>query len=266
MIRPKESCRPVKPTRQSAPTVEGKHVSAVCCFQLLMRSTPIITGLVFVAAGAYVLGVATLLLWLSGDWRWVEGWIFGVWLVSFIAAIFLWLHYKDPTLLAERMRMPGSGGESRSDMAILIGVKVGWIAWIVLSPLDVRFGWMPRLPLWSEVCGGILLLGGSFFMFRAFTDNTYLSQLVRIQTERGQHVIDTGVYGFVRHPMYLGASLVFVGGALLLGSVCGLLVALAEVLLLVLRIFGEEKLLARDLEGYQECLEKVRYRLVPHVW
>jgi protein-S-isoprenylcysteine O-methyltransferase Ste14 len=195
-------------------------------FQPLMRSTPIITGLVFVAAGAYVLGVATLLLWLSGDWRWVEGWIFSVWLVSFIAAIFLWLHYRDPGLLAERMRMPGSGGESRSDMAILIGVKVGWIAWIVLSPLDVRFGWMPRLPLWSEVCGGILLLGGSFFMFRALTDNTFASQLVRIQTERGQHVIDTGVYGIVRHPMYLGGDLVFVGGALLLGSVCGLLVAL----------------------------------------
>ncbi len=67
---------------------------------------------------------------------------------------------------------------------------------------------------------------------------------MRIQTERGQRIIDTGVYGFVRHPMYLGASLWFVGGALLLGSVCGLLVALAEVLLLVLRIFGEERLLA----------------------
>lgn len=196
----------------------------------------------------------------------MEGWIFCVWFVSFIAAIFLWLYYKDPTLVAERMRMPGTAGQSRADMAILIGVKVGWIAWIVLPPLEVRFGWMPHLPLWNEVCGGILLLEGSFFMFRAFTDNKYLSQLVRIQTERGQHVIDTGVYGFVRHPMYLGACLVFVGGALLLGSVCGLLVALAEVLLLVLRIFGEEKLLGRDLEGYHEYLEKVRYRLVPQVW
>ena len=231
-----------------------------------MRSTPINTGLVFVAVGAYALGAATLMLWLSGDWRWVAGWIFGVWLVSLLAAIFLWLHYKDPKLLAERLRMPGSGGESRSDLAILIGVKVGWIAWIVLSPLDVRFGWMPRLPLWSEACGGSLLLGGSFFMFRAFTDNTYLSQLVRIQTERGQHVIDTGVYGFVRHPMYLGACLVFVGGALLLGSVCGLLVGLGLVGLLILRIFGEEKLLVRDLEGYRAYLEKVRYRLMPHVW
>src|SRR5271166_1613652 len=231
-----------------------------------MRPTSIITGLMLVAAPVGVLGFASLLLWLSGDWRWVEGWIFGIWWVSFVAALYLWLRFRDPALLAERMRMPGSGGESRSDMAILFATKLCFMASLFVSALDVRFGWTPRLPLWSEVCGGTLLLGGSFFMFRAFTDNTYLSQLVRIQTERGQHVIDTGVYGFVRHPMYLGASLVFVGGALLLGSVCGLLVALAEVLLLVLRIFGEEKLLARDLEGYQKYLEKVRYRLVPHVW
>ncbi len=74
---------------------------------------------------------------------------------------------------------------------------------------------------------------------------------MRIQSERGQHVIDTGVYGLVRHPMYLGADLMFVGGALLLGSAVGLLVGLGLVLLLVLRIFGEEKLLASDLEGYQ---------------
>jgi protein-S-isoprenylcysteine O-methyltransferase Ste14 len=231
-----------------------------------MRPTPIITGLMLVAAPVGVLGLAALLLWLSGDWRWVEGWIFGVWWVCFVTAIFFWLHYKDPALLAERMRMPGSGGESRSDLAILIGIKVCFLASIAVSALDVRFGWTPRLPLWSEVCGGILLLGGGFPFFRAFTDNPYLSQLVRIQTERGQHVIDTGVYGIVRHPMYLGASLVFVGAALLLGSVCGLLVGLANVGLLILRIFGEEKLLTRDLEGYRTYREKVRYHLIPHVW
>jgi len=231
-----------------------------------MRSKAIITGLMLTAALVGILGFAALLLWLSGDWRWAEGWIFDAWWVSFIAATLLWLYYKDPALLAERMRLPGTGGESRADMAILIGIKVGFLAWIVLSALDVRFGWMPRLPLWCEVCGGILLFGGNFPVLRAFADNTYASQLVRIQSERGQHVIDTGVYGFVRHPMYLGASLWFVGGALLLGSVCGLLVGLATVGLIILRIFGEEKLLARDLEGYQAYREKVRYRLVPRVW
>ncbi|MGB9489276.1 MAG: methyltransferase [Terriglobales bacterium] len=207
-----------------------------------------------------------LLLWLSGDWRWVEGWIFGIWWVSLASAILLWLRSRDPALLAERFRMPGSGGESSSDVAILIGIKLCFMALIVVPALDKRFGWTPRLPLWCEVCGGILLLAGSFPFFRAFTDNTYASQLVRIQSERGQHVIDTGVYGFVRHPMYLGASLAFVGGALLLGSISGLLLALALIGLLVVRIFGEEKLLARDLEGYQAYREKVRYRLLPHVW
>ncbi len=218
------------------------------------------------AAAAYVVGLMALLLWLSGDWRWVEGWIFGVWWASFMAVVVSWLSLRDPALLAERLRLPGSGGEPRADTAILIAIKLGFVAWIVLSPLDIRFGWMPRLPLWSELCGGILLLVGSCITFRAITDNTYLSPLVRIQTERGQHLIDTGVYGFVRHPMYLGASLWFVGGALLLGSVCGLLIALAIVGLLILRIFGEEKLLTHNLEGYRAYVQKVHYRMVPHVW
>ncbi len=231
-----------------------------------MRPTPIMTGIIVVAVPVGILGVAAMMPWLSGDWHWVEGWIFGICWASLIAATFLRLCYKDPALLAERLRLPGTGGESRADMAILIGIKMGFLAWIVLSPLDVRFGWMPRLPLWCEVCGGILLVAGGFFMFRALADNTFASQLVRIQTERGQHVIDTGVYGFVRHPMYLGADLVSVGGALLLGSFCGLLVALGIVGLFVLRIFGEEMLLARDLEGYRSYREKVRYRLIPHVW
>ncbi|MGA9902677.1 MAG: isoprenylcysteine carboxylmethyltransferase family protein [Terriglobales bacterium] len=251
------------PPHQSAPTVEGKHASAVLCLQLPMRPTPITLGLMLAGLAVVYLG---LLLWLSGNWRWVEGWIFGVWWVSFASTILLWLHYRDPALLAERFRMPGTGGESRADVAILIGIKVCFLALIVLPALDVRFGWTPRLPLWCEVCGGILVLGGSFPFFRAFTDNTYASQLVRIQTERGLHVIDTGVYGFVRHPMYLGASLVFVGAALLLGSTSALLLGLAMIGLLVVRIFGEEKLLARDLEGYKEYLQKVRYRLVPHIW
>jgi len=231
-----------------------------------MRSTPIITALKLVGVGVWLVVIAVLPPWLSGDWRWVEGWILGVWLAVFIAGSGFWLYYKDPALLAERMRMPGTGGESRFDLVILIGVKLVWVAWMVLPALDVRFGWTTRLPLWSEVCGGVLLFAGSVFMFRAVADNTFASQLVRIQTERGQHVIDTGVYRFVRHPMYLGGSLMLVGGGLLLGSIVGLVLGIGEVLLLVVRIFIEEKLLVRDLAGYQEYRRNVRYRLVPHVW
>jgi len=231
-----------------------------------MRSTPIITALKLVGVGVWLVVIAVLPPWLSGDWGWVEGWILGVWLAVFIAGSGFWLYYKDPALLAERMRMPGTGGESRFDLVILIGVKLVWVAWMVLPALDVRFGWTTRLPLWSEVCGGVLLFAGSVFMFRAVADNTFASQLVRIQTERGQHVIDTGVYRFVRHPMYLGGSLMLVGGGLLLGSIVGLVIGIGEVLLLVVRIFIEEKLLVRDLAGYQEYRRNVRYRLVPHVW
>jgi protein-S-isoprenylcysteine O-methyltransferase Ste14 len=231
-----------------------------------MRSKQIKPGLMLVAAPAGVLGFAIFTIWLSGNWRWVEGWIFGAWWVSFMAAFVLWLHYKDPALLAERLRMPGSGGESRADMAILLGLKCCFMASIVVPALDMRLDWTPRLPLWSEVGGGILLLGGSFFMFRALADNTFASQLVRIQTERGQHVIDTGVYSLVRHPMYFGGSLMFVGAPLLLGSVCGLLVGLATVGMLIVRMFGEEKLLTRNLDGYSVYMQKVRHRLIPGVW
>ena len=73
-----------------------------------MRPTPINTGLIVVAVSIAILGLAALMLWLSGDWRWVEGWIFGIWWVCFAAVTLVWLHYRDPALLAERMRMPGT--------------------------------------------------------------------------------------------------------------------------------------------------------------
>lgn len=129
-----------------------------------------------------------------------------------------------------------------------------------------RFGWTPHLPRWLEAVGGVLLVGAAFFFFRAFKDNPFLSPLVRIQTERKQQVVSTGVYGFVRHPMYLGATLMFIGGPLLLGSAWGLLVGASLVLLLMIRIRGEETLLACELEGYDAYRKKVRYRLFPGIW
>jgi protein-S-isoprenylcysteine O-methyltransferase Ste14 len=111
------------------------------------------------------------------------------------------------------------------------------------------------------------MLAGSFFLFfRSYTDNTFLSPLVRIQEERKQRVISTGVYGIVRHPMYLGGILMFFGAPLLIGSGYGLLAGLALTILLMARITGEEEMLGRELDGYREYMQKVRYRLVPFLW
>jgi protein-S-isoprenylcysteine O-methyltransferase Ste14 len=103
-------------------------------------------------------------------------------------------------------------------------------------------------------------------LYRSYTDNPFVSPLVRIQKERKQYVVSTGVYGFVRYPMYLGAIFMFVGTPMLLGSKYGILIGAIISLLLVARIIGEEKMLIEELEGYADYKKKVRYRLIPFVW
>jgi protein-S-isoprenylcysteine O-methyltransferase Ste14 len=134
-------------------------------------------------------------------------------------------------------------------------------------PLDAkRFGWSPAFPPWLNILGGALLVGSFFLFFRSYTDNTFLSPLVRIQEDRMQRVVSTGVYGFVRHPMYLGAILMFFGAPLLLGSLYGILAGFGLTILLMARIRGEEAMLTRELEGYRVYTQNFRYRLFPYLW
>ncbi len=218
-------------------------------------------------AALYIALWPALMFVLAGGGLWVEGWLFAGWFLGLCATVIVWLYRKDPALLAERYRRPGSGGQKGRDQAIVYALVVGFGAWIVLMPLDARrFGWTPPLPIGLKAAGGALLMLSARLLFRSFHDNTFLSPLVRIQTERRQSVVSTGVYGFVRHPMYLGAVLMFVGAPLLIGSAIGLAVAAALTLLLAFRIVGEERTLAGELEGYAEYRRKVRYRLVPWVW
>ena len=134
-------------------------------------------------------------------------------------------------------------------------------------PLDSRrYGWSPAFPPWLEAIGIAMLVRSAFLFFRSYTDNTFLSPLVRVQKERGQRVVSTGVYGFVRHPMYLGGSLMFLGAPLLLGSLYGVVAGSALTVLLMVRIVGEEAMLARDLDGYVDYMRQVRYRLFPLLW
>jgi protein-S-isoprenylcysteine O-methyltransferase Ste14 len=177
------------------------------------------------------------------------------------------LYRKDPALLAERYRKPGTVNQKGWDKYVVYFLVIGFIAWIVIMPLDAkRFGWTAGFPLCLKILGGLGLIVSFFFFFRAYTDNTFLSPLVRIQTERKQQVVSTGVYGFVRHPMYLGALFLFTGTPLLLGSVYGIIIGLAILFLLVARIIGEEKMLINELEGYADYKMKVKYRLIPFIW
>ena len=129
-----------------------------------------------------------------------------------------------------------------------------------------RFQWTTGFPLWLQVVGVVALMFSAFFIFRSYVDNTFLSPLVRIQTDRKQRVVSTGVYGFVRHPMYLGGALLFIGVPMLLGSAFGLAIGFALLLLVAGRIVGEERLLVQELEGYEEYRTKVKYRLIPLIW
>lgn len=221
-----------------------------------------------IATVLYLLAYPVLILGLGGDRRWAEGWIFSIWFVSFCIATIVYLYYNDPALLAERYRRPGKGsGEQSWDRYFIYAIGILFMAWFVVMPLDARrFDWSPDFPLWLVLTGAALLGAATFFMFRAYTDNTFLSPLVRIQSERQQRVVSTGVYGIVRHPMYLGAICLMLGAPLFLSSLAGLALAGLMIALVIARIVGEEKVLLSGLEGYQDYRNKVKYRLIPHIW
>jgi len=215
----------------------------------------------------YILIFPALVLLLSGDWLWIEGWIFNLWFIALCATVIIYLYINDPALLAERYKQPGAANQRRWDKYVVIGIALGFILWIVIMPLDAkRFGWSAGFPLWLKAIGMIGLLLSAFLFYRSYADNTFLSGLVRIQAERKQRVVSTGVYGFVRHPMYLGGILLFIGAPLLMGSFYGVITGILLSLLLMFRIIGEETMLVTELEGYADYRKKVKYRLLPFIW
>lgn len=218
-------------------------------------------------AFVYVLIFPALMMVLSGDWLWVEGWIFSAWFIILCATTIIFLAFKDLALLNERFKKPGYGNQKRWDKYVVVAIILGFLAWMVIIPLDAkRFGWSPVSPNLLKAIGGLGLLGSSFLFFRAYKDNPFLSALVRIQEERKQTVVSTGVYSFVRHPMYLGGVLLFIGAPLFLGSIYGVLIGIILSLLIARRIIGEERMLINELEGYSDYKKKVKYRLLPYVW
>src|SRR6266851_6410166 len=201
----------------------------------------------------------------AGTIAWSVGWIFLILLHGWLL-VGIWLLLKyNPGLLEERINLSQSNQKAWDKVFILLFYSF-LLAWLVLMPLDaVRFHWS-QMPLLLQVVGAVALVGSFFFISLTFRENSFLSPTVRIQEERGQTVISTGPYHYVRHPMYAGGLLLFLGTPLLLGSWYGLLLALIFIPAGAVRAVLEERVLLKELPGYDAYMAQVKYRLIPYVW
>jgi protein-S-isoprenylcysteine O-methyltransferase Ste14 len=175
----------------------------------------------------------------------------------------VYLAVKFPDALQRRMKS-GPWSETRlTQRLITIGLILTVIAAGVVSALDHRFGWS-TVPTAVVVIGNVLVLFGLGLAELVVIQNNYAAATITV--EKDQPVVSTGLYGVVRHPMYVGAMIMMVGMPLALGSCWGLLTMIPGVLVFVARITDEEKALRQELDGYDEYTQKVHYRLVPGVW
>ena len=204
-----------------------------------------------------------LVFWPAGTFEYWRGWAF---IAVFAAATLIpsvYLAVKNPAALKRRMQA-GPGAESRPLQKLIITVAfVSMGTMIAVSALDFRFGWS-TVPAAVSVLGLVLVAIGLTVAMLVTIQNGYAAANVKV--ESGQQLSSTGWYGFVRHPMYFGNVILMIGVPLALGSYWGLLIVIAGLAVLALRINDEEALLAQQLAGYREYMQKVHYRLVPYVW
>jgi protein-S-isoprenylcysteine O-methyltransferase Ste14 len=177
-----------------------------------------------------------------------------------LVASFLWL---DPDLARERMR-PG-GQKPPVALNLFSGVLV--IHWIVAGLDRGRFHWTDSVPDWLQAAGLIAVAAGYALCFWAMIENRFFSSVIRIQKDRGQYVVSTGPYAFVRHPGYLAGLIIVVASGIALGSwlAAAILIA-ATVPFLLYRAAAEDPILQRELPGYSEYAARVRWRLIPGIW
>ncbi len=215
------------------------------------------------AIGKFTLGLVLvgLLIFLpAGSLRFWEGWLLlGILFVPMFIAGLVMLRFS-PELLRKRLQAREEEMEQRLVLALS---ALMFLAMFVLAGLDFRFGWS-RLPAWLIWAAAALFLLGYLLYAEVLRENAYLSRTVEVQ--EGQKLIDSGLYGIVRHPMYSATLLLFLSMPLVLGSLPAFAVMLCYIPILVLRIRNEEKVLAEGLEGYRAYQERVRFRLVPGVW
>ena len=191
--------------------------------------------------------------------------ILGFWLyLAILAAIIVVsLLALDPGLLRERMR---PGGQ-RPPLALRLFTIVMFLHWIVAGLDRGRFHWSDGVPSWIQALGLIALAAGYVLCFWAMAVNRFFSSVVRIQSDRGQHVVASGPYAYVRHPGYLAGIVIILASGLALGSwLAALLVIASSLPFLLYRAISEDRVLQAELPGYADYARRVRWRLVPGIW
>ena len=219
--------------------------------------------LFFQAVAKFLLGVGlvgVLIFLPAGTLCFANGWLLmGILFVPMFLAGLVML-FANPDLLKSRL----NAKEKQKEQDLVVKLSgVMFLAGFVVAGLGYRFGWY-ALPKWAVICAAVLFLAAYMFYAEVLRENTYLSRTIEVR--EGQRVVDTGLYGIVRHPMYSATLLLFLSMPLVLGSVYAFAIFLAYPFIIAKRIKHEEAFLERELDGYREYKQKVKYRLIPFIW
>jgi protein-S-isoprenylcysteine O-methyltransferase Ste14 len=210
-----------------------------------------------------VVALAALLFIPAGTFDYWQAWLFMAVFVTTSGAITVDLAIRDPKLLERRMHVGPRAEKEPAQKVIVLLAMLGFIAMLVVSALDHRFGWSSVPASLSVLADGLIALA-FLFVFFVFRENSFSASTIQIA--EGQTVISTGPYALVRHPMYAGALVMLLALPVALGSWWGLLVVVLKLPVLIWRLLDEERFLRQNLAGYAQYQTKVRYRLLPLIW
>jgi protein-S-isoprenylcysteine O-methyltransferase Ste14 len=213
----------------------------------------------------WVAAMGALLFVPAGTLHWPAALVFLATMAVIALGCGWWLARTDSALLAERMRPPMRDDQPAADKKIVVAFGIASLLWFAVIGLDRRVQ-SSGMPWALQALGLAMLLASTCFVMWVMHENSFASAAVRLQTERSHRVVDSGPYAWVRHPMYSGAIVFFVGAALLLGSWWGVAMSLLFVVLFAIRAGIEERTLTAGLPDYADYAARVRYRLLPGIW
>jgi protein-S-isoprenylcysteine O-methyltransferase Ste14 len=211
-----------------------------------------------------IVGMGVALFWSAGRLDWWAAWAaIAVWL-AFYAATDIIILRKNPDLMAERLSPPK--GAKTWDRTIMSALRLMQLVRYILAGLDQRFGWTGGFPLSTQIIALMVCVLSYALLAWAMASNTFFSQIVRIQSDRGHNVASNGPYRFVRHPAYIGMILFELAMPILLASWWSLIASCICAILLILRTALEDHTLKTELAGYEDYAHQVRFRLIPGIW